>query len=212
MKNHIDQENYFITNEVMNIPTKALGFDFEMSCFIVKSRKSKFESLVVHKGDVTKFSERIVPLRLHSGCVTSEAYNSFTCDCMWQLQHAIKLIDEFGYGLVIHMPWQEGRGNGLFAKLQRHNLANFGYSQIEAAAILDQENDIRDYNPIIPILKRFGIKNVRIITNNPHKISTIKKAGFEVVEVISSIIKTDNPDLIKYLNVKKNQFKHLIEI
>lgn len=199
-----------IVDEIMSIPFKAFGIEFELSAFKLESSDTTYECMCLHQGCLSNTDNAGIPVRIHSGCLTSETFGSIRCDCAWQLKHSLHLINAFKKGLLIYLPWQEGRGNGLFQKIKSFPLMNDGLTTAEAFSKLDLPRDNRDYNPAVAILHRFGMNRIQLITNSPDKINAVKMGGIEIVNRIPSIMDTNDPYIIKYLDSKVRQFGHLI--
>ncbi|MCW8884517.1 MAG: GTP cyclohydrolase II [Motiliproteus sp.] len=119
--------------------------------------------------------------RIHSECLTGDALFSMRCDCGFQLQEALKRISEEGRGALLYLR-QEGRGIGLLNKIKAYHLQDGGADTVEANEQLGFEADLRDYSMCITMLEYLGIKEVRLMTNNPRKMDALKKFGVPVTE------------------------------
>lgn len=147
-----------------------------------------------------------IPLvRIHSECLTGDALGSLKCDCGEQLNHALALIDEEG-GMVIYLR-QEGRNIGLFNKVNAYALQDKGLNTIEANLHLGFQEDERSYEVVEEILQFFGVKNIRLITNNPDKMKAFKQIN--IVERYPSMIPANTYNE-SYLDVKKNLMGHML--
>jgi len=200
-----------ITDEDTYLPFKAFNWDFDLSAFQVESQGLIYECICLHRGNLRDVGENGVPIRIHSGCLTSEVFGSPRCDCAWQLKHSLEYIVSFDQGMLIYLPWQEGRGNGLFEKVRSFRLMNAGMTTSDAFAGLGLPRDNRDYAPALAILFRFGLTRIQLITNNPAKINAVRMAGIEIIKRIPSIMQTRDSHLLRYLNSKALQFGHLID-
>lgn len=123
-----------------------------------------------------------VLLRIHSECLTGDAFGSFRCDCGPQLHHALERIDRAENGLVIYLKGHEGRGIGLANKIKAYQLQDQGLDTVDANLKLGFPADARDWSDAVAILRELRIASVRLMTNNPAKIDALRKAGIRVVQ------------------------------
>ncbi len=156
--------------------------------------------------DPSRLASDNVPVRIHSACLTSESLGSLRCDCREQLNFALKFVAQ-NSGAVIYLH-QEGRGIGLGEKLRAYALQEEGYDTVEANHFLGHPADARDYEAASLILCDLGIRSVRLMTNNPHKIAGLHKFGIEVVGRIPVVIQA-NPHSQRYLLTKFTRMGHL---
>jgi 3,4-dihydroxy-2-butanone 4-phosphate synthase/GTP cyclohydrolase II len=161
-------------------------------------------------GDVYEQNADAPLLRLHSQCLTSEAFGSLRCDCAEQFEIALRSIFTEGRGLVIYEP-QEGRGIGLMAKLQAYALQDRGFDTVDANLALGLEADHRDYNLPAAILQELGIGRVRLLSHNPSKSSALIAAGIEVVDHVRCEA-APNPHSIAYLTTKRERMGHVLTL
>ena len=164
------------------------------------------EHLALVKG--TWLPEESVLVRVHSECLTGDIFGSKRCDCGKQLAIALSMIEEEGKGVLLYMR-QEGRGIGLINKVKAYSLQEQGLDTVEANEKLGFLPDPRDYGIGAQILASLGIKNMKLITNNPTKRVGIESYGLKVIERIP--IETElNPENVKYLETKKFKMGHLL--
>ena len=164
------------------------------------------EHLALVKG--TWLQEESVLVRVHSECLTGDIFGSKRCDCGKQLAIALSMIEEEGKGVLLYMR-QEGRGIGLINKVKAYSLQEQGLDTVEANEKLGFLPDPRDYGIGAQILASLGIKNMKLITNNPTKRVGIESYGLKVIERIP--IETEpNPENVKYLETKKFKMGHLL--
>ncbi|MBF0609024.1 MAG: bifunctional 3,4-dihydroxy-2-butanone-4-phosphate synthase/GTP cyclohydrolase II [Candidatus Magnetobacterium sp. LHC-1] len=185
-------------------PTKH-GGDFTAIAYENKLDANTHMALV--KGNVT--TEEPVAVRVHSECLTGDVFGSRRCDCGEQLKRAMELINEYGRGVILYMR-QEGRGIGLANKLKAYELQDKGMDTVEANIELGFEADLRDYGIGAQILVDLGIKNIRLMTNNPRKIVGLEGYGLSVVERVSIEITPSEKNIV-YLTTKKQKMGHILD-
>ena len=147
-------------------------------------------------------------VRIHSQCLTGDVFHSLRCDCHDQLHLALRTIAEEGAGILLYEQ-QEGRGIGLMAKLRAYELQDQGLDTIEANEQLGYESDYRHFELPAEILKLLGVTAVRLITNNPEKVSALESAGITVTERVSADIPAE-PTFQRYLETKREKMGHLV--
>ena len=147
-------------------------------------------------------------VRVHSECMTGDVFGSKLCDCGEQLQAAMKAVAEAGKGAIVYLR-QEGRGIGLVNKLRAYALQAQGLDTVEANEHLGFQPDRRDYGIGAQIIRDLGLRRLRIMTNNPKKISRLRVYGIEIVEQIP-IETTPNENNIRYLRTKREKFGHTL--
>jgi GTP cyclohydrolase II len=151
-----------------------------------------------------------VPVRIHSECFTGDVLGSRRCDCGEQLDMALDLINQSGYGVLIYMR-QEGRGIGLLKKLQAYNLQDQGLDTVDANIKLGHLADEREYDIAALILNSLQVHSIALITNNPQKIDEMTKLGIQVNDriPIETHIHLDN---LGYLTTKVERMRHLLKM
>ncbi len=165
------------------------------------------EHVAITLGDVTDGEP--VLCRLHSECLTGDALFSMRCDCGAQLQEALQRISEEGRGMILYLR-QEGRGIGLINKVRAYELQDQGADTVEANERLGFDADLRDYTICKAMFAHFQINKVTLMTNNPVKITALKKMGIEVLE--RAPIQTGHNDHnAKYLATKAGKLGHLLD-
>ncbi len=148
-------------------------------------------------------------VRIHSQCLTGDVFHSLRCDCRAQLEIALKSIAREGRGLLIY-EHQEGRGIGLLNKLRAYELQDHGADTVEANERLGFEPDLRSYGLPAAILQYFGLRSIRLLSNNPDKVRAVEAAGIEVAErvpCLAAVLDTREA----YLRTKKEKMGHLLE-
>lgn len=165
------------------------------------------EHLVLTLGDVT--GDLPVLTRVHSECLTGDALFSLRCDCGNQLQAALRAIAHEGRGALLYLR-QEGRGIGLLNKIKAYKLQDNGADTVEANEQLGFGADMRDYTIVRPMFQHLQISSVRLMTNNPRKVSALEELGITVAERIP--LQCDsNPHNKKYLQTKGSKLGHMLE-
>lgn len=152
----------------------------------------------------------VLPLvRVHSGCITGDIFHSLRCDCYAQLQAALERIVKTPNGVLIYMPFHEGRGIGLFNKIRAYALQDKGLDTVDANIELGHPIDARDYDLAAEILADLGFREIRLMTNNPDKVAALKEAGITVAECVPLVVSA-NPNNARYLETKRRRLKHKI--
>ncbi|MBU1726326.1 MAG: bifunctional 3,4-dihydroxy-2-butanone-4-phosphate synthase/GTP cyclohydrolase II [Candidatus Omnitrophica bacterium] len=149
-------------------------------------------------------------VRVHSECLTGDVFGSLRCDCGRQLESAMRIIEREKSGVVLYMH-QEGRGIGLVEKIKAYSLQDKGMDTVEANEALGHKPDLRDYGIGAQILADLGLKNIRLLTNNPRKIVGLEGYGLKVVERVPIEIEP-NPMNYRYLKTKKEKLGHDLNI
>ena len=160
---------------------------------------------------VEGFSKSVNPLiRIHSECLTGDAFHSLKCDCGAQLKKSMELIQKEGAGAIVYLR-QEGRGIGLESKIQAYALQDKGYDTLDANLALGLPADARDYEIAATMLKKKDVTRVRLMTNNPLKVKGLRDNGIEVSDRVSHVtgLCESNRD---YLNTKKMRMGHLLHL
>jgi 3,4-dihydroxy 2-butanone 4-phosphate synthase/GTP cyclohydrolase II len=153
-----------------------------------------------------EFNEGQVLVRVHSECMTGDVFGSLRCDCGRQLKQAMELVGKEKKGVILYMN-QEGRGIGLVDKIKAYNLQDDGLDTVEANEALGHKADLRDYGIGAQILVDLGVKNIRLLTNNPRKIVGLEGYGLVVVERVPLEIEPNSVNY-NYLKTKKEKLGH----
>ena len=159
-------------------------------------------------GNIIEHEEPVL-IRVHSECLTGDLFHSQRCECGYQMITAMQMIEKKGKGALIYLR-QEGRGIGLANKLHAYKLQEEGMDTVDANIELGFAVDKRDYGIGAQICRNLGLKNVRILTNNPKKVSRLEVYGIKVAEQIP-LIADPSEHNIKYLRTKKHRLGHLLD-
>lgn len=207
-----DLIKYRMKNErlVKRVATAQLrtddGGDFQAIVF--ESNVDPNQHLALVKGKI--MSGEKVLVRVHSECITGDVFGSDRCDCGPQLRRAIEMIGREGKGVILYMR-QEGRGIGLANKIKAYTLQDEGKDTVEANEALGFKPDLRDYGIGAQILSDIGVREMRLMTNNPKKIVGLEGYGLKVVERVPIEI-TPTQRNIEYLRAKKEKLGHILSI
>ncbi len=184
------------------LPTRG-GAEWRIVGYLNDVDRAEHVALVY--GDLTKAEAPLV--RMHSKCLTGDVFHSARCDCGWQLDNAMAMIQAEGAGAVIYLD-QEGRGIGLLNKLRAYALQDQGHDTVEANRRLGFEPDLRNYGIGAQILLDLGLTKIRVLTNNPMKLVGIEGYGLTMVERVP-IVPPRTDENAGYLDVKRDKLGHL---
>ena len=183
-----------------HVPTAHGEFRF----LAYKDRVTGTDHITVVAGDLQE-----APLvRVHSECLTGEAFGSLKCECGPQLEAALDAIEQDG-GIVIYMRGHEGRGIGLINKLRAYSLQERGLDTVDANLALGLPADARDYAAAAGILADLGVEKVRLLTNNSDKVNQLRELGLEIVEQVPLLVGV-GPNNHQYLATKRDRMGHII--
>lgn len=184
-----------------SVPTSHGSFRF----LAYKDRVTGTDHLAVISGDLTEDAPLV---RVHSECLTGEAFGSLKCECGAQLRAAMDAIEEHG-GVVVYMRGHEGRGIGLINKLRAYSLQERGLDTVDANLALGLPADARDYAAAAGILADLGVERVRLMTNNTDKTEQLRQLGLDIVEQVPLIVGV-GPNNHQYLETKRDRMGHII--
>jgi len=200
----LNTDSILLKGTEVNLPTEY--GDFILIPFIQKSNGLEHVALI--KGAWSETDE--VMVRVHSSCVTGDIFGSYRCDCGDQLHEAMKIIQKEGRGVIIYLN-QEGRGIGLYNKMKAYKLQEQGRDTVEANVELGFKEDERDYGVGAGMLHSLGIRNLRLITNNPVKKAGLEGYGMKIVETINLELPSNEHNQF-YLETKRDKMGHFLNI
>jgi 3,4-dihydroxy 2-butanone 4-phosphate synthase / GTP cyclohydrolase II len=172
------------------------------------NNKDGKDHTIVLKGEIGDGENLLC--RIHSACLTGDAFGSRRCDCGDQLHAALQAIEREGRGLILYQQ-AEGRGIGLTNKLRAYVLQDKGLDTLEANEALGFLPDERDYTVPVEMLKKIGLKSVRLLTNNPEKVAKLAALGIRIVERVP-LQPSTHKDSERYMKTKKDRFGHWLHV
>ncbi|RLD64384.1 MAG: bifunctional 3,4-dihydroxy-2-butanone-4-phosphate synthase/GTP cyclohydrolase II [Bacteroidetes bacterium] len=187
----------------VKLPTKYGSFRL----IPFKQKSNGLEHVALIKGEWDK--DEAILVRVHSSCLTGDIFGSLRCDCGEQLHKAMQEVDKAGKGVIVYMN-QEGRGIGLFKKMEAYKLQEEGMDTVQANEELGFKPDERDYGVGAQILKNVGVQKIKLITNNPVKRIGLEAYGLEIVENVSIEIEPNKYNNF-YMKTKRDKMGHVLQ-
>jgi 3,4-dihydroxy 2-butanone 4-phosphate synthase/GTP cyclohydrolase II len=187
------------------LPTRSAG-EFQLMMYSDELETTPYVALV--KGELAE--DRPILTRLHSQCLTGDVFGSERCDCGEQLELAMEIIAREGCGVIVYT-FDEGRGIGLLNKIRAYALQDRGHDTVEANHELGFAADLRDYRAGAHILFDLGVRQVRLMTNNPDKVRALEALGIVVAERVPLEVAPRAPNRA-YLQTKRSKFGHLLSL
>ena len=200
-----ENERHISRRATTTLPTRKAG-NFQLMIYSDNLEATLYVALL--KGEINPGAPTLV--RLHSQCLTGDVFGSERCDCGEQLDAALEMIEQAGSGVLVYM-FDEGRGIGLLNKIRAYALQDQGHDTVEANHALGFAADMRDYKAGAHILFDLGVRQVRLMTNNPEKVQALEEYGLTVSERVPIEVppRASNRD---YLQTKRTKFGHLLSL
>jgi GTP cyclohydrolase II len=190
------------------VPTKYGMFDMHVFRFGSRDCENGLspDHVALTMGEIGDAEQVLV--RVHSECLTSEVFGSLKCDCRGQLKAAQRGISDAGAGALIYLR-QEGRGIGLANKIRAYELQSDGHDTVDANRMLGLPDDARDYGAAAAMLEYLGVSSIRLMTNNPRKVSALEKLGVTIHSREPALVST-NRHSADYLETKRERMGHAL--
>lgn len=192
---------HFITQA--KLPTAHGLFDIH-----IFENEHQQEHVLLTVGLPTTDKTKIPLIRIHSECLTGDAFSSLKCDCGPQLNATMQMIQAYGCGAILYLR-QEGRGIGLTNKIRAYALQDQGHDTLDANLLLGLPADARTYEMCQPMLAHVGVNEVKILTNNPNKVNYLTDLGIKVIERVPLVVGV-NAHNMGYLQTKRDKMGHII--
>jgi len=189
------------------LPISLAGAVHELEARAYQGELPEQQALVLINRAQGEGTDAAPLVRVHSGCVTGDIFHSLRCDCYPQLQASLERIVASPNAILIYLPYQEGRGIGLFDKIRAYSLQDQGIDTVDANLRVGAPIDSREYNLAAHILRDLGCTRVRLITNNPAKIDALEGLGIEIAERVE-LVTPVNKFNRRYLETKRTRMAH----
>jgi GTP cyclohydrolase II len=191
------------------LPIAFEGRELTLEAHAFQGDTSEQQVLVLIHRDSVVEAGTLPVVRIHSGCVTGDIFHSLRCDCYQQLQAALKVVTASPFGAIVYVPYHEGRGIGLFKKIQAYALQDQGLDTIEANISVGAPVDSRDYDLAARALIDLGMADIKLLSNNPAKEHALKSKGIRIAERVSIVV-PPNKFNKRYLETKRSRMAHKI--
>ena len=191
------------------LPIELNGRELTLEAHAYQGEAQEEQALVLIHRAPNAAADALPLVRVHSGCVTGDIFHSLRCDCYQQLQTALKLVTEAPLGVIVYVPYHEGRGIGLFKKIQAYALQDRGLDTVEANIEVGAPIDSRDYELSARILNDLGMTQIKLLSNNPAKEQALKGLGIQVAERVPIVV-PPNKHNKRYLETKRRRMAHKI--
>lgn len=191
------------------LPIAFEGRELSLEAHAFQGDLEEEQVLVLIHRSAAASKDTIPVVRIHSGCVTGDIFHSLRCDCYQQLQAALKVVTDSALGAIVYVPYHEGRGIGLFKKIQTYALQDQGLDTVEANISVGEPVDRRDYELSARALADLGMREIKLLSNNPAKEQALKALGIRVVERVPIVVKANKFNK-RYLETKRSRMAHKI--
>lgn len=189
------------------LPIELDGTEVALEARAYQGRDEATQAMALINRGQGEDAAAIPVVRVHSGCVTGDIFHSLRCDCHAQLKAALRRITKTPNGVLIYLPYHEGRGIGLFKKIRAYALQDQGLDTVDANLEQGAPVDARDYELAAEILRDLGFDNIRLMTNNPEKLEALTSRGIDIVERIPLVIEPSAHNK-RYLDTKRRRLSH----
>lgn len=203
MKNKLDTDRCARTM----LPIDLDGREVVLEARAYQGKHEHTQAMALINRGKCKDAGEIPIVRVHSGCVTGDIFHSLRCDCRAQLDAALKRIAETPNGVLIYLPFHEGRGIGLFKKIKAYALQDQGLDTVDANIEIGEPIDARNYELAAEVLRDLGFAKIRLMTNNPAKIEALEDSGIEVVDRVPVVVRPSAHNE-HYLDTKRRRMSH----
>ncbi len=189
------------------LPMEFNGREYKLEARAYQGADPTYQAMVlINRGEGVDANATPV-VRVHSGCVTGDIFHSLRCDCYAQLQAALDQVIARPNGVLIYLPYHEGRGIGLVNKILAYALQDKGYDTVDANVEIGAPIDAREYDLAAKILFDLKFPEIRLLTNNPAKVEALRSEGITVIEQLSVIVPA-SPYNKRYLDTKRERMAH----
>jgi GTP cyclohydrolase II len=189
------------------LPIELDGVEFVFEARAYEGRDENTQAMALINRGVGAEAGEIPLVRVHSGCVTGDIFHSLRCDCRAQLEVALRRISVTPNGVLLYLPYHEGRGIGLYNKIRAYALQDQGLDTVDANIELGAPIDGRNYELAARILLSLGFAKIRLMTNNPAKVDALASGGIEVVDRIPLVVRPGAHNEA-YLETKRRRMFH----
>jgi GTP cyclohydrolase II len=189
------------------LPIELQGRELQLEAFAYQGADPAYQALALLHRDGEDASDEVPIVRVHSGCVTGDIFHSLRCDCHAQLQASLARIVAAPKGVIIYLPYHEGRGIGLVNKIRAYALQDQGFDTVDANIELGAPIDAREYDLAAQILRDLDLAEIRLMTNNPAKVEALRAHGIAVLEQVPIVIEPSSYNR-RYLETKRRRMAH----